>query len=121
MKKADVLLLLVFVAVAGVLYGVIRFDVQKDGAEVVVTVDGSLYGSYNIMENQKIEIESAYGSNQVIIQDGVVLVADADCKDKLCKKHVPISKAGESIICLPHKTIISIEVEHCEQKDYDNQ
>ena len=121
MKKADVLLLLIFVAAAGVLYGVIRLGVQKEGAEVVVTVDGSLYGRYHIMENQKIEIESAYGSNQVIIQDGVVWVAKADCKDKLCKKHVPISKAGESIICLPHKTIVSIEAEHSEQKEFDNQ
>ena len=42
------------------------------------------------------------------IQDGQAFIEEADCPDKLCVKHKPISRNGESIICLPHKLAIRI-------------
>ena len=33
----------------------------------------------------------------------------ADCPDQVCVRHSAISRNGESIICLPHEVVVSIE------------
>lgn len=35
-------------------------------------------------------------------------ILESNCPDKICVKTGYISKAGESIICLPHKVIVEI-------------
>ena len=44
----------------------------------------------------------------VHIESGKVWVTDADCHDKICEHTGVISRAGESIVCLPHGIVISI-------------
>ena len=36
------------------------------------------------------------------------MMKDADCPDRLCVKQGSISKNGESIVCLPHKVIVTV-------------
>ncbi len=48
------------------------------------------------------------GYNLVSVRDGAVSVEAADCRDQICVRHKPISKAGESVICLPHRLIVEI-------------
>lgn len=78
------------------------------GNTVIIKVDNEIYGKYSLNRNIKLNVQSKYGNNEVIIEDGAVYVADSDCKNKICVKSLPISAAGQSIICLPHKLIISI-------------
>ena len=33
---------------------------------------------------------------------------DADCPDQICVNHRAISRDGESIICLPNQTVVTI-------------
>ena len=33
----------------------------------------------------------------------------SDCHNQVCVNHKPISRSGESIICLPHKVVVQIE------------
>jgi hypothetical protein len=49
--------------------------------------------------------------NTLVIEGGRARIEAADCPDKLCVKQRAISKAGESIICLPHKLVIRISRE----------
>ena len=49
--------------------------------------------------------------NLILIEDGKVSVADADCPDQLCVRQRSISGNGESIICLPHRLVVQIESE----------
>lgn len=46
--------------------------------------------------------------NRLVIQDGTAHMESATCPDGLCVSHRPISRAGESIICLPHKVVITV-------------
>lgn len=46
--------------------------------------------------------------NLLIIADGEVRMAAADCRDQICVQHRPVSDAGESIICLPHRLVVEI-------------
>ncbi len=46
--------------------------------------------------------------NLVSVQNGAVSVEAADCKDQICVHHKPVSMAGESIVCLPHRLVVEI-------------
>ena len=54
------------------------------------------------------EVKTGLGTNTVRVEKGSVSVSGSDCKNKICVYHGKISKAGESIICAPHKLIIRI-------------
>ena len=43
-----------------------------------------------------------------MIRDGYASVEYADCPDGICAAHKPISRSGESIVCLPHKVVITV-------------
>ena len=106
MKKNDVLLigviLLAALAVMGYHY------LKKDGGtgRAVVTVDGKLYGTYDLWEDRTIDIK---GMNTLKLGGGRADMAHASCPDGLCVRHKPISRAGESIICLPNKVVVTVE------------
>lgn len=83
------------------------FLLQK-GAVVVVTVNGAETASYSLKENGEYPLEGDGGSNLLQINDGAVRIKEADCPDRLCVKQGRIDKAGQSIICLPHKLVVTI-------------
>ena len=35
-------------------------------------------------------------------------MAEADCADRYCMAYKPISKSGETIICLPHRLVVEV-------------
>ena len=72
-----------------------------------VTVDGKFYGEYSLEQNRTVEIKTENGYNILVIENGTAYVKDASCPDGICVNHRPISKSGESIICLPNKVVVS--------------
>lgn len=48
------------------------------------------------------------GSNTFYIKNGSVTMTHATCGDKTCINTGSISKAGESIVCLPHRLVLYI-------------
>ncbi|MCM1154598.1 MAG: NusG domain II-containing protein [Roseburia sp.] len=58
-----------------------------------------------VTENAALRYE-AY--NILVCREGEVSVIAADCPDQICVHHTPVSKAGENIICLPHKVVVEI-------------
>ena len=87
------------------------------GLTVTVTVDGKLYGEYPLARDTAVEILSESGHNLLVIRDGAALVEDASCPDGICAAHRPISRNGESIICLPNKVVISVSSESENEPD----
>ena len=47
--------------------------------------------------------------NIVEIKDGKVSVIEASCKNQVCVKHSPVSRSGESIVCLPNRLVVRID------------
>jgi hypothetical protein len=91
---------------------------SKTGSQVVVTVDGAVYGTYKLDEPQRIEIPlDGRVANLLVIEDGAVHMASADCPDELCVHQGAISKSGQTIVCLPHKLVA--EVTGGKEADYD--
>lgn len=109
MKKRDGWLLVFFLAVAAVLAFFMRVWGNDAGERVVVMIDGALFGEYRLSEEQIIDVESAFGANRIVIQNGSAYMETADCPDKYCMTYQPISKTNESIICLPHRLVVQVE------------
>ncbi len=107
MKKADFILIGAVVCVA-LLIGVILYFAGNNGAYAEVEVDGKVVETLPLGENTTYEISTENGTNTLVIEDGCAYMADADCPDLICVKHRKISKKGESIICLPHKVIVTV-------------
>lgn len=108
MKKRDLILLCVILAVCAASFFVIRLFQRGEGSRIAITVDGEIYGEYSLSEDQTIEIDNEYGTNVVVISDGKVYMSEADCPDKYCVDQGEKDKSGQSIVCLPHKLIVEI-------------
>lgn len=81
----------------------------KGGSKVVISLDGEVYGTYDLNKDDVIYIETDDGTNTVKIDKGVVSMIEASCPDQICVNTYPISIDEPGIIvCLPHK--ISVEI-----------
>ena len=93
------------------LCGLCFYFFRGEGDKVVVTVDGKTFGTYSLATDTKVEIRTgAEGEelNVLVIKDGQAYVETATCPDGICAGHKPISREGESIVCLPHKVVITV-------------
>ena len=86
---------------------------KKNGARVIIMQDGEVLCELSLDEtlqgDEAMRLESAVGYNLLEIKDGAASITSADCPDGLCVKQKAISKQGESLICLPHKLVITVE------------
>lgn len=106
--RNDLLLLLgilVLVAVFALGYALTR----KEGAYALLLQDGEEIGRYALQEDLEIPVlEGETVTNVLVIGDGKALMKEATCPDQICVKHKAVSKAGETIVCLPHKLVVKI-------------
>ena len=82
---------------------------QKDGKEVIVTVDGKEVYKTSIKKDQIYQIPEKNGTNVMQIKDGKVTMIEATCPDHYCIKQNAVDEHGGSIICLPNKVVIEGE------------
>ena len=109
-KTKTYILLAVIIAIA---FGIMLFNkiTAHYGENVEITVDGNVAAKFPLSKDMEYPINGIDGSNTLIIKNGVCYIKEADCPDKLCVKQGRISKVGQSIICLPHRVVITIKGE----------
>lgn len=109
-SRNDVIFLSVLAVAAAVIFLVFSVAGGEEGARVVVTVDGEVYGTYSLLEEQEIPIiQDGVVTNLLVIKDGSADMTGADCPDKLCVHQKAISKNNETIVCLPNKVVVQVE------------
>ena len=92
-----------------VIIGVGFFLFRKEGSTVTVEVGGKTYGEYSLSLDTVVDIVTGDGEvNRLVIRDGKAFVETATCPDGICVGHRPISRKGESIVCLPHQVVITV-------------
>lgn len=97
---------LLVVAVAGML--VIQ-SVREEGAQVVITWNGQVEGTYPLDEDQTFVFEGESGGyNVVTIEDGFVFMEEANCPDQICVKHKPLNQTADPIVCLPNSLVVKV-------------
>lgn len=109
MKKADFIVIAAVAVVVGIMVFVLYGVNNEPGKFVQVEIDGAVADIFRLDED--IEKEYTYsggGKNTLVISGGKAKVSEADCPDGICTAHSAISRSGESIICLPHKLVVTV-------------
>ena len=103
-----------------ILAGLALFFFRREGDSVTVTVNKQHFGTYSLAEDRIVEIrtgENGGEMNRLVIRNGEAFVESATCPDGICASHKPISRNGESIVCLPHQVVITVITESGEGPD----
>lgn len=105
MKKRDFILIGVILAVILAAFVIVNL-VKKDGAYVIVRVNGEQVAKYSLSEDGQYELNG--GTNILRIKDGKAYLVSADCPDHLCVKQGKIDQVGETITCLPNRLTVTV-------------
>ena len=98
---------------------VLVFHGEK-GACVEITVDGKLYGTYDLLKDQEIPIKiDDKVTNVLTIDNGQAKMTEADCPDHLCMHQKAISKENETIVCLPNQVVVKVTGTN-EKQEFDS-
>lgn len=73
----------------------------------VQDADGKTY-DMPLSKDATLVVESSAGENTIVVEGGTVRVSEANCPNLDCVHQGEISTAGQQIICLPHKLVVSI-------------
>lgn len=117
MTKADfgliaAVLVLACVIPAGRLFG------RTQGGWVVVSRSGVEEERLPLEEDTRLLLRDEKGQeNLLVVENKSVWMEDAGCPDGLCIRQGHISRSGESIICLPHKLVVTIEARGSAEKE----
>lgn len=103
MKKADIIALLAVIALSAALFFILPFS-RGSGKTVTVSQNNEAVYCGDLSQDKTVELEG----NTVVINGGLVYMEKASCKNQICVHHKKISKAGESVVCLPNRVIIEI-------------
>ena len=106
--KLDILIVGIIIFISLITSLIISLT-KEQGNLVVVKIKNEEIASYQLNIDGKYSLNN--GTNILVIEDNYAWIVEADCPDKLCIKKGKISNVGESIICLPHRLIITIEGE----------
>jgi hypothetical protein len=110
MKKKDFILIGIIIAVALVLLLCVNAT-QKEGAGVVVTVNGEEIGRYPLNIDSTYELNG--GTHVLKIENGTAKIIDADCSTRVydinrCVNKDAISKTNEFIFCQEFGLLVSV-------------
>lgn len=111
MRKGDIALIII-----AVIFLVLWLIPKPVGGRVIISLNGEVFREISLNENSVIPIETEFGKNTVVIEEGEVFVTHSNCPDRLCEKD-RISKRGESIVCLPNRLSVTVEGKNKEEVD----
>ena len=120
MRKKDILLVVLLLALALALY----LGAQVLGADqvssVVVTIDGAEVLRKPLAVNDSYEIRQDDGSvNVVTVENGAVYMKEANCRDGLCVQQGRMRSAAKTIVCLPHRLVVTLDGGPAQQEEED--
>lgn len=108
-QRTTLFLALVLLTVLSAAFLVWQHLLSREGVKAVVQVGGQGKQELDLSKDQEFWVgDPEIGRNLIRVEDGTVMVVQADCPDKICVQTGPISQEGEVIACLPHGVIIYI-------------
>lgn len=107
-KKADLIVIALILAAAGLFIYLAGRDTSKPVAEI--SVDGEIIQTVDLFSvNERTEIRPDGDYNIIIVaENGKIRFEHSDCEDKLCVASGNLEKSGDIAVCLPAKTVITV-------------
>lgn len=105
MKTRTWILLLVAVVIlcTGLSFWLLRPG--EPATAVKVISEGKVLYTLPLSEDTRLEIVSAWGTNEITVRDGKVAVTQANCPDKYCMDR-GFCSGGTQIVCLPNRLVL---------------
>ncbi|MBQ9850457.1 MAG: NusG domain II-containing protein [Clostridia bacterium] len=107
-RKGDIAVILAILSVAAVLW--FFQSRQADKLEAVISVNGETVETIDLASvKEKITFELDTEPKVVIAaENGAIYFESADCDDKLCVNCGKLSRKGDTAVCLPAKTVVTV-------------
>lgn len=82
----------------------------SSNAQLVARIHDGEGHSYELplAEYGSLTVETSLGTNVIVVENGAVFVAEADCPKGDCLRQHAISAPGQQLICLPHQLWVEI-------------
>lgn len=109
MSNRKLIILICAIFVTAVIAGAAVWLLRPAGAQVVVTVNGREYGTYDLHKDQTVRITGDNWYNLMEIKDGEAAVVESDCDNQICVHTPPLNeKTVGIIVCLPHGVAVEL-------------
>lgn len=82
---------------------------REAGGRAVVQVDGEVLMELPLDKDARIVLGTEEHTNTLVIADGTAQVIAAACPDQVCVRQGAVRFNGESIVCLPHRLVVTIQ------------
>ena len=106
--RNDAILIIVLLALGGVL-ALFLLATRWAGGFVSVRQDGVLLMELPLDRDARIVLGEGEHTNTLVIRDGTAQVVEASCPDQVCVHQGAVRYTGESIVCLPHRLVVTVE------------
>lgn len=108
-RKGDIAVIVLIIA-AALIFAYMSIS-GGDNLQAVVTVDGEVVETVDLSSvKEKIVITPDTQPEVVIVaENGEIRFESAECEDKLCVNTGSLRKGGDTAVCLPAKTVITVE------------
>ena len=106
--RNDLLLVAVLLLLGGAL-ALFLWLTRQAGGTVTVQVDGEVLLELPLSEDTRIVLGEGEHTNTLVIAGGKARISEASCPDRICVRQGAVQFAGESIVCLPHKLVITVQ------------
>ena len=108
-KKLAVPFCIVLVILLCLVWIVLQGMFNEKGNIAQVRVSGEVVLELDLNRDTRQELHGDNGIDLVIVVDsGSVYVENSECPDKICVNKGRISDVGETIVCLPARTIVEV-------------
>ena len=105
--RNDIVLVAVLLILGGAL-ALFLWLTRQAGGTVSVQIDGEVVMELPLNEDRTLVLGEGAHTNTLIIAGGKAQVVEASCPDRICVRQGAIQYAGESIVCLPHRLVITV-------------
>lgn len=108
LKKGDLAVIAVIVA-AALIFAFFNYR-NAENPVAVITVDGVTVETVDLASvKEKITINPQTDFNvEIVAENGEIWFGHSDCEDRLCVATGKLKNGGDTAVCLPAKTVITI-------------
>ena len=106
--RNDFLLAAVLLLLGGALALFLWFT-RQTGGTVSVQINGKVVMELPLNEDTELVLGGREHTNTLVIEGGKARIVEASCPDRICVRQGAVQYAGESIVCLPHKLVVTVE------------
>ncbi len=107
-KKGDIAVIALIIILSAIF--MLWNSSKSDAVQAVITVDGKVIETVDLGSlSEKITVIPTTTPRVVITaENGKIRFESAECEDKLCVSCGDLSKHGDTAVCLPSKTVITV-------------